>query len=220
MIKAKNGTRAWANCSLKNHFLPLNYVGDFFSELGFFGLRSHIATVCKYFLPLQQFSLSPLHFIKSNPNACWSFQCLLKVEKNTSFTSWQSYIIEYNRISKYHSSKQDIAGCSSLFRPSWEIWPVFLSKSTEEQWCTLDESREQPISTRALYLWTALLSAWRRQTVGDSFPSNRCHLKVLRFEPITVRAGLPAPQRKACLPEHTRSPIKSAKGKDQRTISS
>lgn len=77
-------------------------------------------------------------------------------------------------------------------------------------------SGEQPVLAWALYLWTVWLSAWRRQRVSDSFCSDWCHLEVPRFKPITLGVGLPARQRKACLPKHIHSLIKTAKGEDQR----
>lgn len=46
------------------------------------------------------------------------------------------------------------------------------------------------------------------------------HLDILRFKPITLRVRLPAQQRKAHLPQHSHSLIKTAKGEDHRGISS
>lgn len=52
--------------------------------------------------------------------------------------------------------------------------------------------------------------------LGLKEAESQCHLEVLRFKPITLRAGLHTQQRKACLAKHAHSLIKTAKGEDQR----
>lgn len=69
------------------------------------------------------------------------------------------------------------------------------------------------------FIYGSCCSQLEGSRVGDSFPSDWCHLEVHKFKPITLGAGSPAQQRKACLPKHTHSLIKTAKGEDQGRIS-